>query len=69
VIADASSELGAFVESSVEEPVSGFVLGLEPLKLVGGILLTTTDFSQLPVFPPTFFFNQSLPLLTTFSAT
>lgn len=37
VIGGVSSELGAFVESSVEEPVPGFVLGLDfdPLKLVG----------------------------------
>jgi len=59
-------------EEEPEEEVLGLDLDFEPLKLVGlfpGCLFVTTDFSQLPVFPPTFFFNQSLPLLTTLSAT
>jgi len=50
---------GFFVAGLLEEPLK--LVGRFPFEVLGTLL-------QFPLFPPTFFFNQSRPLLTALSA-
>jgi hypothetical protein len=66
-----SDPLLGFIEG-LDLPLFPFPLVVEPLKFDGRFeepLLIIGDGLQFPVFPPTFFFNQSRPLLTALSAT